>query len=376
MAASRGCSFVALASLDAGVILMDRSQPTIFVSIASYGDPVLPFTLDCCLVNARCPENLRFGLCWQCDESTAVDLSRFKADRRFHVSEHHCRDSEGGSWARSIAQDFWDGETYTLQIDSHTVFAPHWDAKLVRMMRAVPAEKPLITMIAPLFWFDDKERLHKQTDVGIRTTKVTDWKEQAGWSPWFVPAMRNTQEPGRNRFLSGQFVFTLGVWNAEVRQDPRHYYWGEEFALTLRSFTHGYDLFLPDDMVAWHMLHRLGPPRRHWEHGRDVVARKNKVAFERLRNLAYSDEQVELGRYGLGSKRSLKDFERFAGMDLKTKRAHPDVYLGRNPDPVTIKTDTDWAACLTMEEFLKARKIINTCAQQEKPAATSTAPAV
>jgi hypothetical protein len=102
---------------------MDRSQPTIFVSIASYGDPVLPFTLDCCLANARYPENLRFGLCWQCDESTAVDLSRFKADRRFHVSEHHCRDSEGGSWARSIAQEFWDGETYTLQIDSHRIRA-------------------------------------------------------------------------------------------------------------------------------------------------------------------------------------------------------------------------------------------------------------
>lgn len=335
---------------------MNRSQPTIFVSIASYCDPVLPFTLDGCLANARYPENLRFGLCWQFDDTAPIDLSRFKADRRFRVSEHNCRDSEGGSWARSIAQQLWDGETYTMQIDSHMALAPHWDTNLVRMMRELPAERPLITMIAPLFWFDDKDRLRKQTDPDIRTTKIEFWEERTGWAPWFVPAEPNTRQPGRNRFLSGQFVFTLGVWNDEVRQDPQHYYWGEEFALTVRSFTHGYDLFLPDDMVVWHMIHRHGPPRRHWEHGREVVAGKNKIAFERLRQLAYSDEHTHLGRYGLGTRRSLQDFERFVGMDLKNKRAHPDVFLGRNPDPVTIKTYADWAECVTIEEFNKARK--------------------
>jgi hypothetical protein len=334
---------------------MDRSQPTIFVSVASYVDPMLPWTVDCCLANARFPENLRFGLCWQFDESTLVDLSRFKADRRFRISEHHCRDSQGGSWARSIAQEFWDGETYTMQIDSHTALEPHWDESLVRLMRRMPAEKPLITMIAPLFWFDAQHRLRKQRDLGIRTTRVADWKKQGGWSPWFDWAARNTQEPGRNRFISGCFVFTLGVWTEEVRQDPYHYYWGEEFALTVRSYTHGYDLFLPDDMVVWHMNHVDGPPRRHWEHGDDVVARKNKVAFERLRKLAYSDEHKDLGRYGLGLKRTLQAFERFAGMDLQHKRAHPDVYLGRNPDPITIKTDADWADCVTIEEFQRSQ---------------------
>ena len=201
---------------------MDRSQPTIFVSIASYVDPMLPWTLDCCLANARLPENLRFGLCWQFDESTLVDLSRFKADRRFRISEHHCRDSQGGSWARSIAQEFWDGEIYTMQINSHTALEPHWDESLIRLMRRMPAEKPLITMIAPLFWFDHQNCLRKQRDLGIRTTRVADWKKQDGWSPWFDWAAQNTQDPGRNRFISGCFVFTLGVWNEEVRQDPYH----------------------------------------------------------------------------------------------------------------------------------------------------------
>ena len=233
-------------------------------------------------------------------------------------------------------------------------FAPGWDESLVRMMRTLPAGKPLITMIAPLFQFDDKDRVRRQTGRGIRTIKMAQWEEPGGWAPWTVWGIPNTQVPARSRFLSGQFIFTLGAWTSEVRQDPQHYYWGEEFALAVRSYTHGYDMFLPDEMVAWHMRHRHGPPRRHWEHGRDVVARKNKVGFERLRALVYTErpeDGAQLGRYGLGGKRSLSEFERFAGMDLRNRRAHPDVFVGRNPDPVTIKTESDWARCITIEEF-------------------------
>ncbi len=334
--------------------MLDKSSPTIFVAIASYADPVLPWTLDSCMANARRPENLRFGICWQFDHDAGVDLRRFKADPRFRFDEYSCHDSEGGSWARAIAQEFWDGETYALQVDSHMAFAPGWDESLIHMMRTFPADKPLISMIAPLFWIDEQSRLRKQTRAGVRTTRISDWKEAAGWSPWFVTAEPCRGSPARNRFLSGQFVFTLGSWTEEVRQDPQHYYWGEEFALSVRSYTHGYDVFLPGETVVYHMLHRSTPPRRHWEHGESVIERKNKIAYERLRRLVYADnvgEQKSLGRYGLGKNRSLKEFERFAGMDLKNKRAHPDVYLGCSPDPTTIKRKADWGKCVTIEEF-------------------------
>ena len=336
---------------------MDKSQPTIFVSIASYCDPALPRTLDECLANACYPERLRFGICWQYDPGQAFDLDRFKRDRRFAIAELYYEESQGGSWARTAAQQHWSGETYALQIDSHMAFAPGWDASLIRMMRSLPADKPLITMNAPLFWLDQKGGIEKQTKFGIRSTKIADWREAIGWAPWFDWGERNLQNPGRSRFISGGFVFAPGSWTEEVRQDPQHYYMGEEFALTLRSYTHGYDLFLPDSMVAWHMEHRNGPPRRHWEHGNDVVDEKSQIAFERLRKLAYSDDPDDhksLGRYGLGEKRSLSEYERYAGLDLKNKRAHPDAFSGRNPDPVTIKSEADWDACMTYEDYSKA----------------------
>ena len=336
---------------------MENSQPVIFIAIAAYCDPELPRTLDDCLATAYRPGNLRFGICWQYDKRDAIDLSRFTADPRFRFSVHPYEASEGGSWARSIAQQHWDGEAYTLQVDSHMKFEPGWDVSLLRMMRSLPADKPLITINSPLFGRHEDGRIWKQTDLGIRTTRLADWSESSGWSTWFSWGARNLQNPGLSRFVSGGFIFTLGSWTEEVRQDPEHYYWGEELAVTVRSYTHGYDLFLPDEIVAWHMEHRNGPPRRHWEHGKTVVEAKNRVAFDRLRKLVYSDdarEQESLGRYGLGSQRSLQDYERYAGMDLRNKRAHPHAYSGQNPDPATIKSEDDWADCLTYESFAKS----------------------
>lgn len=327
-------------------------QPTIFVAIASYNDEMLPHTLDSCLSNARHPENLRFGICWQADRNEPVDIDRFKTDERFRFSEYTTDESEGGSWARNIAQQHWQGETYTMQVDSHMVFAPGWDSDLVRMMHKFPSDKPLISMITPLFsWRDGKDFRH--TAKGLRVTAVRDWKEGGGWAPWFDWGHAVKGEIVRNRFLSGGFVFTLGKWNEEVRQDPQHYYWGEEFALSLRSYTHGYDIFLPDAQVLWH-IELAEPPRRHWEHGTEVVQRKNAIAIERLHQLAFHEggnAEQSLGRYGLGTERSLHDFERFSGMDLASKKAHSNVFEGYPPDPNTINSDADWADCLTLSDY-------------------------
>lgn len=336
---------------------MAEAGATIFVAIAAYCDPLLPRTLDDCLARARHPQNLRFGICWQYDPARPMDLERFKADARFRISEHDYRESGGGSWARAIAQTFWDGEPFTLQVDSHTAFAHAWDASLLRMIRALPSDKPLITGIPPLFRIASGGHVRKDIASGVRATRLAKWKRGGGWAPWFDWGVRSEDTFARNRFLAGCFVFTSGVWTDEVRQDPNHYYWGEEFALTLRSFTHGYDLFLPEEFVVWHMDFSPRQPRRHWEHGDDVVNEKRTIASERLRRLAYSSgaNQESLGRYGLGTRRGLSEYERYAGLDLHNKRAHPDVYVGRPPNPVTIRNDADWAACLTPEAYKASR---------------------
>ena len=321
----------------------------IFISIASYTDPELPRTLRDCIDNARWPADLRFGICWQEDPDAPVPLNEFRSDGRFRFANYLVAESEGGTWARSIAQRFWEGEQFTLQVDSHMKFDEHWDVRLIKMLESMPSVKPLLTVNTPLFWFDEQGCVKRETNRGVPTSRMVDWNEHAGWTPWVDYGPPNTVFPARNRFITGNFAFTLGRWNEEVPQDPDHYYWGEEMNLTVRSFTAGYDLFVPPEIVVWHMLHQGGPPRRHWENGTEVVQAKNAVAYDKLSKLLYGDGTDDLGRFGLGKERTLRDYEIYAGMDFAGKMAHPDVYTGRPPDPVTIKSEGDWAKCLEKE---------------------------
>ncbi len=327
-------------------------QPTIFIAIASYNDPELPRTLLDAISMAANPEALRFGICWQADESIPIPLEDFRSDERFRFHDTTVEASEGGTWARSISQALWDGEDYTLQIDSHMKFEPRWDERLIAMMAELPSEKPLITVNAPLFHYDEDGRLHRRFDMGVPTSRIRHWGgDDSPLAPWVDFGPPNTEAWARNRFITGNFLFTLGKWCEEVPQDPEHYYWGEELNLTMRSFSWGYDLFLPTEIVVWHLYHRKGAPRRHWEKGSDVVKAKNAVAMERLRILLYDeDRHEELGRYGFGPHRGRRDYEIFAGMDFDRRLAHPDTYTGRPPSPVTIHGDADWQRCISFEE--------------------------
>ena len=71
---------------------------------------------------------------------------------------------------------------------------------------------------------------------------------------------------------------------------------------------------------------------------------------ERLHRLIYSDGGHGLGAYSLGRQRSLRDYEIFSGFDFQSKVAHPDVFTGANPDPVTIHSESDWTKCISWEE--------------------------
>ncbi len=328
----------------------------IFVCIASYADPELPRTLRDCVLMARHPDDLRFGICWQDDPEAKVELEAFRQDARFRFADYTVAESRGGTWARSIAGSLWEGEDFTLQIDSHMKFEPDWDVRLLGMVERLDTPKPLLTIDSPVFYYDANGTLHRDLAKGVPTSRVSSWGAGSGWSPWSIWGPPHERLPAPIRMITGNFVFTLGRWNEEVPQDPEHYYWGEEWSLSVRSFTHGYDLFAPEEIVVWHMNHLDGGPRRHWEKGQEVVAAHNLVAFDRLDRLIYADDPEAhrtLGRYGLGDERTLRDFEIFSGFDLRRKVAHPDVFTGRPPDPVTIKSDLDWRRCITIEEAFR-----------------------
>ena len=313
---------VSLVDEFARVKQFEAQQPpqTIFIAIASYCEPEIIDTVQSCINKARNPQNLRFGICHQYDNSDSATsetcLDRYSQDARFKYVIYDYKESKGGCWARNIAQQLYDGETYTMQIDAHTQMLESWDTILIEMLSSMPSDKPLITQCPPLYWINDhKEKEYKEIDdlSRVNTAVASGWSADGWLEHTQVLKTDNSVWPRYTRMLSGGFVFTSGEWNNVVRQDPEHFYTGEEFALALRSYTHGYDLFDPNQIVCWHRLHPK-ENRKYWTDNSDANV-KHEKAIARLNLLITGDPENSLGRYGLGCERTLTDFANFSGID-------------------------------------------------------------
>ena len=112
------------------------SNETIFVQIAAYRDPELLLTIKDMLANSKWPENLRICIAWQhAEEDTWDTLDDYKDDPRFKIMDINYKDAKGVCWARNRLQRYYNGETYTLQLDSHHRFDKNWDETLIDMLK-------------------------------------------------------------------------------------------------------------------------------------------------------------------------------------------------------------------------------------------------
>ena len=96
--------------------------------------------------------------------------------------------------------------------------------------------------------------------------------------PESIDDYKDRTEPMPSRFFSAHFCFTLGIFAEEVKHDPQFYFHGEEISLAVRAYTHGYDLFHPHKVVAWHEYTREGKTKQ-WDDG-DVLVNGKKVLFD------------------------------------------------------------------------------------------------
>jgi len=315
-----------------------HQDKTIFIALASYCEPELIDTINSCLEKARYPENLRFGICHQYDNADVLThadcLDQFSQDRRFRYVVYHHKESNGGCWARNIAQQLYLNEDYTLQIDAHSKMVESWDTILIEMLESLPSDKPLITQFPPLYMIHDGDYDYQHIDdlSQVNTGLAPKWSED-GWiqhTQKLIPE-NNTNFPRMTRFLSGAFVFTLGQWIKDVTQDDKHFYTGEEFALAIRSYTHGYDLFDPNQIVAWHRCHPY-ENRKYWNDDAQTDSdEKHNQAIRRLGLLLNGDPDNELGKFGLGTERTLDDYHEFSGIDCVNKTVNQAVIDGVPP---------------------------------------------
>ena len=94
---------------------------SIFISIASYQDPLLVSTIFGAYNNAQNKSELVFSICDQSD--SGIPAEDFTFASQIHYEHVDPLFSKGPCWARHRAQTFFKDEDYFLQIDSHTQFS-------------------------------------------------------------------------------------------------------------------------------------------------------------------------------------------------------------------------------------------------------------
>jgi hypothetical protein len=326
---------------------------TIFVQIASYRDPELENTVRDMIANADRPEKLRFGIARQYSEEDGFDkLQEFRGDDRFRILDIPYTESNGACWARHLIQQLYKNETYTLQIDSHMRFEKGWDTTLIDMIDQLQEdghEKPLLTGYVSSF-DPDNDPAGRARDPWRMAFDRFIPEGAVFFLPETIPGWSELTKPVPARFYSAHFCFTLGIFSKEVQHDPEYYFHGEEISIAARAYTHGYDLFHPHKVVVYHEYTRKGRTKQ-WDDDKKWVE-KNNHSHKRNRQLFGMDgeEMVDLGQFGFGPVRTLRDYEKYSGL-LFSKRAVQKYTLDKEypPNPNNYETEEDWINSFTKQ---------------------------
>lgn len=325
-------------------------RPTIFVSIASYRDPDCQNTLHDLFAKATHPERVFVGLCWQFvpgedDDCFAIPYPR---PDQVRVIDVHARDSRGACWARYQVQSLWREEDFVLQIDSHMRFAEGWDERLIAMHAACPSPKAVLSTYPPAFVPPDD--LKPAALVRIRA-KAFDKNGVLMFGSNATPLDKAPKELQRTPFIAAGLLFGPSAVITEVPYDPYLYFQGEEITLAARLFTHGWDVYIPNDAIAWHDYGKRPERPRHWHDGRDW-GQMNEASFARVRHLfgmqASADAAItrDIARFGFGTARSLAEYEAFAEVDFV-----PRLVRGRATTLPAQAPDTDQQKAIRADIF-------------------------
>jgi hypothetical protein len=366
---------------------------TIFVQLASYRDPELVPTINDMIEHAVNPENLHIFVCWQhCVEAEEgdkgdvettedflaagweakeyketdatgtdkkFDLIEFeKGGARISIMDVDYFDGQGACWARHQIQRHYEDEKYTFQLDSHHRFTEDWDVKVIEMLEGLRSEecpKPLLTAYIPSFdpenepgarvqvpWRMDFDRFIPEGAVFFRPSSIDDWQER--------------DKPMGSRFFSAHFVFVEGAFARDVMHDPEYFFHGEEISLAARAYTHGYDLFHPHRIIAWHEYTRKGrtkvwddhtTPKKNeskvtldWVERNDMCHRRNRILF----GMDGEDPtSIDFGKFGFGTERTLRQYEEMAGISFQYRGVQQDVIDRLDPPHnFAYETEEEW----------------------------------
>ena len=304
---------------------------SIFISIASYQDPLLVSTIFSAYENAENKNDLIFSICDQSDNM--IDINGITFSDQIHYDHVDPLFSKGPCWARHRAQSFFNEEDFFLQVDSHTQFAPKWDSIFIKELEKISAnqeideyfKKPIITSYPRSFKVLDFEKGLFELNTGDKHTQVITYRKDSlflkgSFSRQIGIPTKHT-DITHAILLAAGCIFTKGAFVKEIPYDPNYYFYGEELSLAMRAFTNGYSFFHIPDVPLFHLYTDTSdiPRKLHWDPEDDQKravkwTELDKKSLNRLDDL-FADKVEE--PLSLGKERSLEDYALISGIDLK-----------------------------------------------------------
>lgn len=308
---------------------------SIFISIASYCDPLLPFTVSRAVAMARQPQALHVGIVDQ-SPATSPPPQFQAAGARVSYVRIDPAFARGPCWARFVAMSLFEGEDWYLQVDSHTDFEAGWDARLAGLAADLANGRSgfAITAYPQPFFVRDGQAWRDPLDAHALASTV---KAGTGFSPGHpvltfqaIPTVTQGAIPGFH--VGAGCLFAPGEFVQHFPYDPWIYFHGEEQAIAARLFTHGWDIFHVPGLPVFHLYNDTpgqAPLRpMHWDAAQDERRAVHWTAFEarsRKRLAALVAGEVS-GAWGLGSRRTLADYADFCGIDYSRRTIAPRAY--------------------------------------------------
>lgn len=302
---------------------------TIFVSVASYRDPVCSDTIQSLFSQASDPSRIFVGVCEQNHKDHAKEEScngsMYPNVRTISIPHY---EAAGPTKARWLCSTLYQGEDFYCQIDSHTKFVKDWDRLAIdewtSLNEKVP--KPVLSTYPRAIEEAGKE--------GLLEVPVIC---EAFFNPRGILSFKGAElltrkEPTRSYFVAGGFFFVKGSFLEEIPYDPYlpFLFVGEEILHSARFFTHGYDVFAPSKNLVFHEYTRAEKPKI-WSdraYKDDDAVQKVQWYMKLQQDRPPPALMINNDQYGLGTTRTIEQFYEAIGVDVTHRHVGKNVCHG------------------------------------------------
>jgi len=317
---------------------------SIFVVFATFREKRCVRTLHSMYTQAKRPDLLYVGIFQQHhpDDLDCKDWSEFcpnkneefcKYKDHVRITRVHSDDSKGPAVARGYAEELYEGEEFTLQVDAHCTFVHHWDSKFIDEFFEVQNEYAVFST------YPKAER-----DLDRQVTSCPVICNSMIQSTGMLRNDRANEMPLKGKqylspFWAAGLSFSRGHRITNVPNDKYmdFLFDGEESDIAMRLFTHGYDVYAPRGSYVYHYYtspqqNKKKKIKKFWDEGdwnfkNSVVERARRRFFLKIGDTKKIEKYIdindvsleEITKFGIGTQRTVQQWLDFAGINFAMK---------------------------------------------------------